>query len=279
MTDPRHELLTDPMAGPTIRVTVRDVWGSAPREAGAWMLVTEAGIAGTIGGGNLEWRAIEAARDMLASGACERELALPLGPALTQCCGGQVRLELTSLDGPLREKSLAELAAVPARWPLVALFGAGHVGRAVIRALAPLPCRLRWIDSRPDAFPPLPERDIELIRADEPSTEVAALPAGAFALVMTHSHPLDLSVVEACLRRSDLAWIGLIGSATKRRRFESQLRASGIPSAELERLVCPIGIQGITDKEPSVIAIAVAAQLLIAFEAHAALSRRLEGVA
>jgi xanthine dehydrogenase accessory protein XdhC len=254
---------------PAVLVTVSDVLGSAPREAGAAMLVTADAIAGTIGGGHLEWRAIEAARGLLLAAGAESELALPLGPALTQCCGGHVRLKLHRLveaDRVALEQALVEQAA---RGPLLALFGAGHVGRAVVRALEPLPCRILWIDGRSELLPTEATRHVTPRVEPQPEAAVKALPPGAFVLVMTHSHPLDLDIVEAALRRADLAWVGLIGSDTKRKRFESQLRARGVAKAAVERLVCPIGIAGILGKEPAVIAASATAQLLIAFETMA----------
>lgn len=254
---------------PTILVTVTDVWGSAPREAGAWMLVTADGIEGTIGGGNLEWRAILAAREMLALGEAARDMALPLGPALTQCCGGQVALRLERVNSALAVEIERRGAIERAAWPLVALFGAGHVGTAIARALGPLPCRVRVIDSRTGLLPKA-TATLEPLLTPAPETAAPALPAGSFVLVTTHSHPLDLEIVAACLARADLAWVGLIGSLTKRRRFESQLRARGLAAAAIDRLVCPIGIAGIEGKAPAVIAASVAAQLLIAFEAEAA---------
>ncbi len=160
------------------------------------------------------------------------------------------------------------------RTPRVLLFGAGHVGHALAAALGPLPCRLRWIDDRADAFPAQPSEGAARVVARHPPDEVAGAPGGAYYLVMTHSHPLDLAVCEAVLRRGDFAYLGLIGSATKRSRFTRRLLARGLDPAGVGRLVCPIGIPGIADKRPAVIAAAVAAQLLIAFEeaAEAALA-------
>lgn len=241
---------------PTIRVTVLETRGSTPREAGATMLVTTDGISGTIGGGQLEWKAILAARRLLEEGGDRATLDLPLGPLLQQCCGGHVVLELRRVTGD----AVVEAEA----GPMVALFGAGHVGRAVVAAMAPLPCRVRWADVRGDFLDPLPA-NVAVAAHD-----IANVPTGAFVLVMTHSHPLDLDLVDAALRRCDLPWIGLIGSLTKRRRFEGQLRARGLAQPAIDRLVCPIGIRGIDGKEPAVIAASVAAQLLMAFEAQAA---------
>ncbi len=244
---------------PAILVEVTDVLGSAPREAGAAMLVTDTTIAGTIGGGELEWRAMQRAREALTGEAVAERLQLPLGPALQQCCGGHVTLRLTRLGPALRDGLARRLTAYRESLPRLVLFGAGHVGQALVRALRPLPCRLRWLDSRPGLEPAEHAPDPAAIRT-EPTDLV---------LVMTHSHALDLAIVEARLKAMDFAWLGLIGSATKRRRFERQLTASGIPADRLARLVCPIGLASIKGKEPAVIAASVTAQLLTVMEAMA----------
>ena len=145
------------------------------------------------------------------------------------------------------------------------LFGAGHVGRALVLALAPLPFRVRWIDARAGAFPPCAPGNVVMVRAEAPEREVDAAPAGAFALAMTHSHPLDLAIVARALARP-LPHVGLIGSATKRARFTRALRAAGLAEAALARLVCPIGVPGIRDRAPAAIAAGVAAALLQARE-------------
>jgi xanthine dehydrogenase accessory factor len=145
----------------------------------------------------------------------------------------------------------------------VLLFGAGHVGRAVVLALSQLPFSVRWIDSRADQFPGHVPANVTIARTDAPEREIDAAPRGAFALIMTHSHPLDYSIAAAALRRADLGFVGLIGSATKRARFASQAQKLGISEQQIARLVCPIGLPDIRDKEPSIIAAAVAAQLLI----------------
>jgi xanthine dehydrogenase accessory factor len=142
------------------------------------------------------------------------------------------------------------------------LFGAGHVGRALALALAPLPFAIRWIDSRAEAFPPHIPANASLVRTDDPAAEIAAAPSGAFALVMTHDHALDLAVTAAALRRLDLPFVGLIGSATKRARFEKRFRELGIAQGRIQELVCPIGLPSIAGREPAVIAASAAAQLL-----------------
>ena len=148
----------------------------------------------------------------------------------------------------------------------VLLFGSGHVGKAIVQALAPLPFRITWVDSRQDAFPADAIPNVDKVVVASPPAQVASAPAGTFYLVMTHSHPLDLEICARVLERDDFAYLGLIGSDTKRARFASRLRAIGIPPHRLGRLICPIGIPGIGSKQPAAIAAAVAAQLLIVAE-------------
>jgi len=144
----------------------------------------------------------------------------------------------------------------------VVLFGAGHVGRALVHALAGIDCRIRWIDSRDDAFPVTLPANVDCVTTDTPEAEVATAPEGAYFLVMTHSHPQDEVLAEHILARGNFAYFGLIGSASKRRQFEKRLEARGTPRSRLASMTCPIGIAGIAGKEPGVIAIAVAAELL-----------------
>jgi xanthine dehydrogenase accessory factor len=247
---------------PAIVVEVTQALGSAPRAAGTRMLVGMDGCEGTIGGGHLELKAIARARRMLAARECGPQSAhYPLGPALGQCCGGAVTLGFSTLD-----------AKAHAAWPLAAprfhlqLYGAGHVGRAIVRALAPLNVRIDWIDERDDEFPPdeqLPAHTRK-IAVDAPEAEVRDAPRGLFYLVLTHRHDLDLRIAEAILRRGDFAFFGLIGSQTKRARFIHRFEAMGISAEAIARLTCPIGLPGVEGKEPEVIAAAVAAQLLLA---------------
>jgi xanthine dehydrogenase accessory factor len=147
----------------------------------------------------------------------------------------------------------------------IAVFGAGHVGTAVVNALSGLDCNIRWIDNRRNVFRSTP-RNVRAIEAAEPALEVAALPPGSCYLVMTHSHPLDFEVCDRVLRRQDAAYCGLIGSVSKRRRFEKRFRQQGLSQAEIDKLVCPIGVDGISGKKPAEIAIAAAAEVLRAYE-------------
>ncbi len=250
-------------ATPAIFITVTHTRGSVPRDVGTRMLVCASDTAGTIGGGHLEWQAIAAARAMLDGGDTRpRETDYPLGPALGQCCGGSVRLRFE----PLNE---AALAAWPDDAPLfhLQLYGAGHVGRAIARLLATLPVTVDWIDEREDEFPATlidgawPPH-IRRIAVDAVESEVRSAPPGSFYLVLTHQHDLDLRIAETILRRGDFGFFGLIGSKTKRARFEHRFEARGIASETVARMHCPIGIAGIGGKQPEVIAVAAVAQLL-----------------
>lgn len=311
---------TQQLSDRAVRVLVAEVQGSAPREAGAAMLVGAGATHGTIGGGALELAAIQAARGLLAQPDWHRELrSYPLGPGLGQCCGGRVRLLFETLprlhapsggpgnglvvraieasappvvaserthaaDWPLpvlravrqmlsgtrpREtvligggKGLPAYVIEPEARPLhsLYLYGAGHVGRAVVRALEGLPFAIVWVDVAADRFPDPVPANAAAVAATDPATVAATAPAGALHLVMTFSHAIDLGVTAAVLARP-FAFAGLIGSATKRARFEARLRQAAVPEAVLRRLVCPIGIGDIRGKEPAMIAISVAAQL------------------
>lgn len=144
----------------------------------------------------------------------------------------------------------------------IVLFGAGHVGKAVAGVLATLPCTLTWVDSRQDQFPEQVPANVDSRVVPEPEALVEDCPAGAFYLVMTHSHPLDFAICERILKRGDFAYCGLIGSASKRRQARKRLQLKGITEALWNRLTCPIGIEGITGKRPAEIAVAVAAEIL-----------------
>lgn len=245
---------------PAVVVEVAASRGSVPREAGTRMLVSARQVRGTIGGGHLEWKAIESARALLHGGSeAAVEQHVPLGPALGQCCGGSVTLRLQRLAAPL----LVGWVPPAPRFTLQ-LYGAGHVGRAIVRLLAGVPCRVQWIDERDAEFPRDPElpAHIERVCVEPVEAEVGLAPPGAFYLVLTHSHDLDLAIAQAVLRRGDFGFFGLIGSRTKRARFVRRFEQRGIPAATVARMTCPIGVPGIAGKEPQVIAIAAVAQLL-----------------
>ena len=262
-------LLRDLLAGgePAVLVTVTETKGSVPREAGTRMIVTEGESHGTVGGGRLEWEATLRARAMIEAGDPAATMKLPLGPEIGQCCGGYVALRLQPADAGL----CAELEAIEQRerleFPLVLLFGAGHVGKALAVALAPLPLRLRWIDGRAGAFPKAVPDGVEAVVSERILAEVEAAPPGAAFVVMSHSHALDSMICGAALQRGDFAYLGLIGSRTKRAQFERGFRETGIAQEQIDRLVCPIGGR-LKDKRPPVIAALVAAELIQALAAH-----------
>jgi len=249
---------------PAVVVEIVEARGSAPRGAGTRMLVSAVQAIGSIGGGHLEWKALATAKAMLAA----RELAprrerYPLGPALGQCCGGVVELEFSLLD----DSAIARWPEAP---PLMHLqmHGAGHVGHAIATLLTTLDVRCDWIDERDDAFPPTttlgtPWPDAVRRRVvDGAEGEVALAPSGAFYLVLTHDHALDLRIVEAALRRDDAGFVGVIGSKSKRGRFRHRLAQRGMSEDRVHRMQCPVGVAGITGKQPEVIALGVVAQLM-----------------
>lgn len=282
--------------GPCVRVAVRAVRGSAPREPGASMIVFARGEAGTIGGGHLELVATRIARERLATPGPGPGLApvmrFPLAASLGQCCGGIVELwfqRYEAADAPALAQALrlrAEGAPAQAIAPLASrdpdavryerfspgltplwLFGAGHVGRALVHVLSPLPFAITWVDSREEAIDSLD--GVRGLHALDPAQEVAAMGAGDWALVLTHSHDEDYAICEALLRHGRFGWAGVIGSAPKAKRFRQRLGQRGFAAGAIARLTMPIGIGGIRSKEPAAIAVAVAAQLLQVREAAA----------
>ncbi len=233
------------------------------------MAVTPDEVINTIGGGHLEFQAIEQARGVLQApeptepGAPPLIVRYALGPSLGQCCGGVVHLRFQKVDAT--DPVMAPLLQASGK-PL-ALFGGGHVGRAIVQAMAPLPYRVRWIDSRDEIFPTDLPPNTQVEHSEPVQDAVADLESGSAVLIMSFSHAEDLDIVAACLRRlrqrNDLPYVGLIGSATKWATFRHRLNERGFGDGELARITCPIGIPGIEGKEPEVIAVAVAAQLLM----------------
>lgn len=276
MSEALAPLLCDWLAAgvPAIRVLVERAAGSTPREAGVAMVVTAEGVRGTIGGGRLELDAVATARAMLRGGETLRQWDVPLGPEIGQCCGGHVTLSAERADA----RVLAELAAEEAALrPTVLLFGAGHVGRALARALAPLPFRVRWIDERPEEFGPAVGGNVTVVPSANWEVEIETAPEGAACVVLTHSHALDSLITAAALERDTFAYVGLIGSLTKRRRFERAFRDIGIPEVRIRTLVCPIGDRGLRDKRPEVIAALTAAELVERLADRATLTSSLSG--
>ena len=275
--------------GTCAMVSVVKAEGSVPREEGARMVVTPRGFHGTIGGGTLEWKALAEAQRLLGKPRAVKMLTQSLGPDLGQCCGGRVSLAIESFDAAMLPGA-RELAEREERGPFtltgrlpgpaiterfgearrpVLLFGAGHVGRALMLALAPLPYDVTWADPRPEAFPAAMPQNVTAF-AGNPLEVAAAAPEGSLAFIMSHSHALDLSIAEVALRNPAIAHVGVIGSATKRARFEKRLLAAGVEAARVEAMICPIGVGGIRSKLPAAIAVSVAAQVITLDEALSA---------
>jgi xanthine dehydrogenase accessory factor len=300
-----------------VRVSVTGLRGSAPREPGASLLVDALSTVGTIGGGQLEWRATELARELLLDSRAVpvRIAELILGPELGQCCGGRVELwleRLTRSDLPwlqdaarrMREQTAAHASWVIAsdmaegvvthrllrrsfavvapvelrrsaagrvtlfevlrpRRPHLWIFGAGHVGQALVRLLSELALfEITWIDSRPELLPACLPEGVTAEACAAPTDKVASAPAGARFIVLTHDHALDYELCRLVLARADASWLGLIGSASKSARFRSRLLRDGLDCETVSGLTCPIGVPGISSKLPAAIAISIAAQLL-----------------
>jgi len=265
---PLQRLLARLAQGPCVCVTVVQTQGSVPRECGAWMAVFPDTVIGTVGGGHLEFEAMAQAR-ALPPGSAPQTRRFALGPSLGQCCGGVVhlRFETVSIDDAPALRARLVTSHSP-----VALFGGGHVGQALVRVLGTLPLAVHWIDSRDGIFPnDLPDN----VCAEHSDPVHAALPdlaPGSCVLVMSFSHAEDLDVVAACLQRrrrqADLPFVGLIGSRTKWATFRHRLAERGFSATECDAVTCPIGLPGIRGKQPEVIAVSVAAQVLQAMPDH-----------
>ena len=233
-------------------VTLLGVRGSAPRDCGAKMLVAEQRIFATIGGGHLEFKAIEIARKMLRGGEDSQRIeTFPLGARLGQCCGGSVTV-------------LFECFA--ATQLNIMLFGAGHVGRALVTILEHLPCRLWWVDSRQQEFPERAADRVTRVLSDTPADEVNTMPAGSYYLVMTHSHALDFDITEAIIKRGDARYAGLIGSQSKWRRFRMRFEQRGYGADQYTQLRCPVGLAAVPGKLPMEVATAIAGEIIAEYQ-------------
>nr|WP_306266401.1 xanthine dehydrogenase accessory protein XdhC [Pararhizobium sp. IMCC3301] len=278
---------------PVVLVLVQEARGSVPRGAGAGLVVLPGGdFYGTIGGGALEWQALGHAKSFSECGKNHERLQVPLGPNLGQCCGGHVSLsfelwqpdrldEALLLAGVERAGSFQTASQIDTSGHIrrkivetggtehfgirsvpVAVFGAGHVGKALMKSLSLLPVRMTWIDSRADMFPGVVPDNISMHALADPRIILPDLDRDTAILIMTHSHAQDLSILEAALKAS-FSFVGVIGSRSKRSRFESMLIKSGMAPELARSFVCPIGIPGVDGKEPSIIAASVSAQVFL----------------
>ncbi|WP_027169192.1 xanthine dehydrogenase accessory protein XdhC [Mesorhizobium sp. WSM3224] len=272
-------------AGRVALVEVAATKGSTPREAGAFMLVSASAIFGTIGGGQLEYMAIDKARQMLrplsphkGEGKDARievdevcaTLDVPLGPEIGQCCGGRVEVRIRLLDRTIEQKLIAAAESEEAHLPHVYLFGGGHVGQALAASLALLPIYVVVVETRADALEGMPET-VETRLTPLPEAVVREAPAGSAFAILTHDHALDFLIVAEALKRDDTAYIGMIGSRTKKATFRNWfLKSAEGSDAQFARLVSPIGGSAVKDKRPPVIAALAAAEIMTALVSHAA---------
>lgn len=249
-----------------VLVTILGSAGSAPRKSGSKMVVTADQSFDTIGGGQLEFLLIQKARELLLNNHSEPVLEhFPLGPKLGQCCGGSVSV------------LLEPIAACGFR---IALFGAGHVGHALVNVLAPLDCQITWIDSRSELFPEEVPANVQICASEQPELEVKNLPENTFVLVVTHNHQLDCAITEATLKKGQSRWLGVIGSETKAKRFRQRLEHRGTFSqSQIDHLRCPVGLESVGGRKPAEIAIAIAAEILaVQNGVRGKKSRKREGV-
>lgn len=248
----------------SILVEVTGVAGSAPRDTDAWMLVSEQAIFATIGGGQLEYMAIDQARRALRSGIAAEPMNVPLGPEIGQCCGGRVGLAFTALNAELADHLIARSDGEMAARPHVYVFGAGHVGDALVMALSLAPLRVVLVDTREDELTACIVPHIETCLTAMPEAVVRDAPAGSSFVILTHDHALDFLIAAEALKHRDAAYVGMIGSKTKRATFRNWLsRETGRPDL-FDRLVCPIGGTALKDKRPAVIATLAAAEIMTA---------------
>lgn len=254
-------------SGPIVLADIIATKGSTPREAGTFMLVSPMGLWGTIGGGNLEFAAIERARGILDGRNVAGMLNFTLGPDSGQCCGGVVDVQLTMLDRAGIEALRLRHEEQQRQNPDVFVFGAGHVGHALATALAPLPLRVVMVETRAHEIQGLPAA-IETKLVAMPESLVAEVRPGGGVLILTHDHALDFLIAAEALRRDDLAYVGMIGSRTKRGVFAHHLARQGLDRSLMDRLVLPIGSSAVRDKRPEVIAALVTAELLVALFSH-----------
>jgi xanthine dehydrogenase accessory factor len=248
----------------SILVEVTGAAGSTPRDTDAWMLVSEREIFATIGGGQLEYMAIDQARRAMRLGVPAASMNIPLGPEIGQCCGGRVGLSFTALDATLAERLITQNDAEMAARRHVYIFGAGHVGHALAMALSLAPLRVVLVDTREEELVACTVPRIETCLTAMPEALVRDAPAGSSFVILTHDHALDFLITAEALQHKDAAYVGMIGSKTKRATFRNWLsREVGRPEL-FDDLVCPIGGSTVKDKRPTVIATLAAAEILTA---------------
>jgi xanthine dehydrogenase accessory factor len=254
------EFLADHLTA--IAAELTSVRGSSPREQGAFMVIAPEALIGTIGGGALEYMVIARARQAMRDGLAPGVMDVPLGPEIGQCCGGRVVVSLRVVTPADAERLALRLRAAEASLPHVYVFGSGHVGKALARALVALPLKVHVIDTRPDELHDLPA-GVDAWAVPMPEAVVRSAPAGSAFVILTHDHALDFMIATEALKRADSPYVGMVGSKTKRVKFANWYRSEGGREADLRRLVLPIGAFGLVDKRPEVIAALAAAEIMV----------------
>jgi xanthine dehydrogenase accessory factor len=237
-------------------VTLVGVSGSTPRNSGTKMVISRDEIFDTIGGGHLEHKTIKYAQKMLAAGKDSQHLEhFQLGSNLGQCCGGNASVLFECF------------AAVGVN---IMLFGAGHVGKALVPMLAQLPCQVTWVDSRDEQFPANLDayHNVHKVVSEEPELEVASMPENSYYIVMTHNHQMDFEITQAILKRADFSYLGLIASDTKWRRFQQRYKHRDIEQQQVARMNCPIGLPQVGGKLPMEVAVSVSAEIINIYQAE-----------
>lgn len=259
-------------SGPLALVEVASAKGSTPRDAGAWMLVSRKEIYGTIGGGQLEYMAIDKARNLLKAPTFRKfgtmKLDIPLGPEIGQCCGGRVEVAIRMVDKTVAETLKRRDGVEQAQRPHVYIFGGGHVGHALAQTLSLLPMRTIVVETREQELRGIsPGAETRLTAV--PEDVVREAPAGSAYLILTHDHALDFLIVAEALKRVDAGYVGMIGSKTKKATFRGWfLKNAGGTAAEFAKLVSPIGGDTVKDKRPAIIAALAAAEVTTALASH-----------
>ncbi len=236
-----------------ILVSVSKVKGSTPRNIDAFMLISEQKSIGTIGGGRLEFLAIEKAQKMLVDNWSEQELEISLGRESAQCCGGFVKLKLQKLDDNLVADLLKSEKQKQENLPHIYLFGAGHVGKALASLLVQMPYNTSLIETRQNMMVDI-MKPIKTILNPLPEMIVREAKANSAFVIFTHDHELDFLILSEILKREDAKYVGMIGSKTKRKKFENWFLKNDGASTQLAKLTCPIGDAEIGDKRPEIIA-------------------------
>lgn len=248
--------------GDVIEVRLTRVRGSSPREEGATMFVGSDGLHGTIGGGQLEYMALDCARAMLRAGEDSCDMDVPLGPEIGQCCGGRVEIRLTRMTEAARDAALLAKKGEIAARPHVYILGAGHIGRALTCLLQHLPVHAILIDGRPEELALCPAQ-VERRLSALPEAEIRRAPPSSAFIVLTHDHALDFLLTAEALARGDAAYVGMIGSTTKRAKFEQFCRSTEQRSIT-GALTCPMASNRSGDKRPDVIAAFIVAEAMAA---------------